>query len=455
MRTHFMSLCFLLVTLTGFSQTNTIRFHLEDPPGKEVLVVYYYGDKQYILGKEGSSPTAPRDENGNQLVLIDENGKGSFTHEGMKPGMYLMVFPPANNFIEFVFEGSDLDVYTKGNYILDHPGNSVSNRIKAQNDAFQKRRYQLQQEKPADLEQKMEALTNEYYSFLEEKRTAYPSNIYLGLLKAAENADVPEIEDKNKRFYAYRKNYFDKIDMTADWLVRTPIFNQKINEYFEKLTSKVPDSIIVAVDRIASMIEPNEELYKYFIIDRLNTYAKSKIMGHDKIYHHMAMNYYAKGKAPWTEQEQLNKILDNAKAMEGTLIGDSAFNFTAESTTGQKLSLHGIESKYTLLFLMDPFCGHCKDASNKIIELKDQLPSELRVLGVVFNASMEEMKRIKGERNYFWHCVVPSLDLQNDLRKAYNIKTYPMIYLLDSKKEIVAKQISVEQVLGIIDQLEQ
>ena len=454
MRNYFISFCLLLLATTGLTQTNTIRLHIEDPLGQEVLIAYYYGDKQYILGKEGASETAPKDKDGNQLALLDNQGNGSFTYEGMKPGIYMMVFPPENNYIEFIFEGKNLDLYAKGSDLIDHPGNSVSNRIKAQHDEFQKRRTQLQQENPADLEQKMEALTNEYYAFIKEKRAAHPNNTFLSILKSAENPDVPGNLDETERFYFYREHYFDKMDMEADWLIRTPIFNTKVKTYFDRLTSKVPDSIIVAIDRIASLTEPNEELYKYYIIDRLNTYAKSKIMGHDKIYHHMAMNYYAKGKAPWTEEEQLNKIIDNARSMEGTLVGDVAANFSAQSTTGQLLSLHDVDAKYTLLFLMDPYCGHCKDTSNKIIELKDKLPSNMRIFGTVFNATMEEMKKIKGERNYFWTCVVPSIEVQNELREEYNIQSYPMIYLLDSKKEIIAKRISVEQVIEIIDQFE-
>ena len=453
MKIKIIALGLLFAVTTAFTQTNTIRLHLENPESQEVLIAYYMGDKQYILGKEGASPSAPKDEMGNQLAILDGAGNGSFTYDGMKPGIYLVVFKPNNNYMEFIFEGKDLDLYAKDGKLIDHPGNSNSNRIKAQHDNFQSRRAKLQEENPADIQQKMESLTNEYFAFLEENRAKYPNNVFLKILKAAENPDVPEIEDENKRFYAYRDRYFDKMDFSADWLLRTPLFNSKVTTYFERLTSKVPDSIIEAIDRVATLTESNEELYKYFVIDRLNTYAKSKIMGHDKIYHHMAMNYYEKGKATWAEETQLQKILTRAKEMEGTFVGDKAANISATSTTGQNLSLYDIDSKYTMLFLMDPYCGHCKDASNKIIELKDQFPTDLRIFGVVFNATMDEMKKIKGERNYYWPCVVPSVEDQIVLRDAYNVLTYPQIFLLDSNKEIIAKQISVEQVLEIVKSL--
>lgn len=441
MKYKILSICILLFTNGLLAQSATLKFHVEDHEVDELLIAYYFGDKQYIIGDEGK----------NEVVKLDANGNGKLTREGMKPGVYLVVFPPDNSYVEFVFEGKDLELHIKGLQLLDHPGNSVSNRLKIQSTAFQDQRRELEQAKPADLDERLDELSTEYYDFLEVSRKEHPGNMFLNILKSAEQVEIPEGLDKTRQFYYYRDHYFDNMDMSAPWLLRTPIFSNKINYYFENITAKAPDSIIASVDRVISLVEPNEELYQYVLVDRLNTYAKSKVMGLDKVYYHIAMNYYAKGKAPWADEEQLLKIVNNAKPMKGSFLGDKVADFRAASASGNEVSLYSIDSEFTILFMMDPYCGHCKVVSEDIIKLKDKFPTNSKLLGVVFNTTMEEMKKIKEERNYFWTCIVPSEEGQNELRRAFNLRSFPIIYLLDSEKKIIAKQLTIEQMLDIVN----
>ena len=47
----------------------------------------------------------------------------------------------------------------------------------------------------------------------------------------------------------------------------------------------------------------------------------------DAVYVHIVKNYYAKGLAPWTEEDQLKKIVKNAEKLEPLLIGKTATRY--------------------------------------------------------------------------------------------------------------------------------
>ena len=80
MKIHYFTLLFLLIATTGISQTNTIRLHIEDPLSQEVRIGYHLGEKQYLLGQEGTPASAPTDETGNQLAILDSEGNRCALH---------------------------------------------------------------------------------------------------------------------------------------------------------------------------------------------------------------------------------------------------------------------------------------------------------------------------------------------------------------------------------------
>ena len=130
-----------------------------------------------------------------------------------------------------------------------------------------------------------------------------------------------EAEIQKQKWEYYKNHYFDNINLVDSRLLRTPFFYNKVEDYLDKLTVQHPDSIITAVDLLLNKMKPSKENFKNFTVIFLNKYAKSKIVGMDAVYVHIVNNYYATGDADWIEQEQLNKILENANTLKPILIG--------------------------------------------------------------------------------------------------------------------------------------
>ena len=96
--------------------------------------------------------------------------------------------------------------------------------------------------------------------------------------------------------------------------------------YIKKLTPQIPDSINAAADRFIGKAKANDELFKYAVHYITNKYEKSKIMGMDAVFVHMAEEYYMKGEAFWVDSTNLAKITERAKTLSPLLLGKVAPN---------------------------------------------------------------------------------------------------------------------------------
>jgi hypothetical protein len=111
-------------------------------------------------------------------------------------------------------------------------------------------------------------------------------------------------------------------------------------------------------------MDNNAEAFQYYLVYFLNDAAKSKRMGMDAVYVHLVDQYYTTGKATWADEEQMKKTQDPGDNIRPTLIGKIAPDLTLFTEAGEPLTLHGIESPYTVLFFWDPECGHCKKTTH-------------------------------------------------------------------------------------------
>jgi peroxiredoxin len=266
---------------------------------------------------------------------------------------------------------------------------------------------------------------------------------------------VGRLIDSNWVWRDYKNRYWDNIDINDDRLLRTPIFHNKLKEFYTRTIIQVPDSIIVDGDAMLKKMSPKGELFKYTLVYMLNEMAKSKLMGFDAVYVHLVKNYYAKGYATWVDSVQLYKINDRGKVLEPLLIGKKARNIVLADTTLKTMrSLYDIKNRFTVLCFWDPDCSHCKKEVPKLVEVyhnmkKAGIDVEIYAPSIM---PIEEMKKwtdfIK-EHNLDWINVADPYR-QNNFRFEWDIQSTPQLYILDKDKVIKAKRIGADQVEDFI-----
>jgi len=131
-----------------------------------------------------------------------------------------------------------------------------------------------------------------------------------------------------------------------------------------------------------------------------------------------------------------------------------AKNLIMKDTAGNYQSMYDITAEYTVLIFWDHECGHCKKeipVLKKYYNLTDR--DSVEVFAVYNGNDLKGWKKYIRENNLRWINVADPANNTN-FRVLYDVFSTPVIYLLDNKKVIEAKRISVEDLERIINALE-
>ncbi|WP_235295707.1 redoxin domain-containing protein [Portibacter marinus] len=428
-----------------------------------VILGYYYGDRQLVLD------------------TVKRNDKNEFAYQSegaLDEGVYLLLLSPNNRFIQFLVnkgEGNlDIQVDTAD---LAKPiiKNSPDNQLFLDYIAFLNEKGRENEKLASDINAAKEA--GESTAVLEEKRKTldqqvkdyqrniienHPETVTSKLISSTLDVTMPEFtgsdeEVKSKQYYYYKSHYFDNIDLSNAIYLRTPFLHNKIDNYINKLTPQVPDSINVALTTLLDMMEPAEETYKFYLSYFLNTYARSKVVGQDGVYVYLVDNYYAKGKADWVEDDQLQKIIAEANKIKPTLIGKQAQDITVYRRDKTPISLSDIDSKYLILYFWAPDCGHCKKATPHVIDyynkVKDSL--DIEVLAVCTKLRDKEPDCWEGVDEKGMDLWINASDANHlsRFKIKYNVQQTPSIFILNEDREIVMKKIGAEYLDEVMQEI--
>lgn len=428
-----------------------------------LTLAYYYGDKQYVT----------------DTAQIGTDGYFHFSgDEPLNEGVYMMVMAPDNNFLQCLITNHEqaFTLETTKDSLVQHMKvtNSVSNEgyftyLNYLNTQIPKKRAlneeyeQIKGDTIAEekIKERMKSLDKTVKAFQMKIGDQYGDDL-LGRLMAADREIIaPEYtgEDKDlKKFYYSRAHYFDHIDLADEGLMRSPILAQKVKTYMKNYVAQHPDSINVALDMIMSASGDSDN-FQYFLVDQLNQYASSKIVGMDAVYVHLVKNYYEKGLAYWTDPEALEKIIDNANTLEPLLIGKPAPDLLFKTTDNRSFRISNSKSDYTVLLFWDPECSHCEKAMPDMIAFNDEYKDkgvEVLAICTAIGAEDEAMEgcaeKIAEYKMNNWTNLSDQYH-QSKFKVVYDIKTTPQIYILDKDKKIIMKKIGAEQISDVMKQI--
>ncbi len=447
-----------------------IKFKVKGLSNEKVLIAYRYADNQYIK----------------DTLLLDENG--SFTWSGankLDRGVYMMVIPSMNNnYFEFLIsdpqtftletDKSDLNRDMK---VTGSKENQVffddllyMSKARLVADEYVTKSKAENKDTAAFYTKKLGELDKQVKAYRTNLISSNPNTLYAKILNALqerEPAEVPRNKDgsaidTNFAYYDYLTHYWDNIDFSEEGLIRSPIYANKLETYFEKTLVQIPDTLIKGCDFVLKQARANKEIFKYTLVTLLNKYASTKIMCMDAIYVHLVLNYYAKGDAPWVDSFTLIKMKMEANKKLPILCDKIAPNLILTDTTGvHAYSMYDIKSKYTIIVVWDPDCGHCKKEIPQLANIYPQLKKLGATIYAVSTVSYEEIDKwkefIRTNKCDFINVADPYNQFAPGFRTLYDISSTPVIYILDKDKRIIAKRIGVEQIEDFLikyDQIE-
>ena len=452
-----------------------IKLNIDGFDKGELYLGYFYGDKQYLK----------------DTAYVEADGRFYFEgNEKLDPGIYMIVLPPDNKYFQIMINEEEqwISMETKmdaletnmkvngseDNVLFYEYLNFLSSKRPAAEELKKKIKEADEagdEKKKAKYEAQLKTIDDDVFGYQNNILAKHPKTLTAAIIKANKPLDIPEFEGEKeeterKRFYWMRDHWFDNVNLSDPRMVRTPFLFQKIKHFMDKMTVQHPDSISIGIDKVLEKAKPAEETFKYYLIHFLNEYAKSKIVGMDAVYVHIAKKYYETGQAPWTDEEQLEKIIENANKLDPLLIGKIAPNIQMEYQDGSPIQLHDFKSPLTVLFFWDPECGHCKKTMPEMVKFaKNYKEKGVAVFAICTRLvtrddegkfSMEEVNKCwkfisEQDMDVFWNSVDPYH--RSRYKTIYDIRSTPQIYVLDEDKTILSKRIGSEQLPEILDHI--
>jgi len=425
-----------------------------------LLLGYYYWNNQFIQDSAFRNP------------------EGKFVFEGkdtLDAGMYMLVTKPKNDFAQLVIPKDD-QVFELKTHVSNLADSMTVNGSQSNMQFIQyiqflglarktaERNQASFKEDPEGLKNAMNLLDERVKSYQDSIVENFPKGMLTFIITANREVQIPEFtggkkEVRNLQYEYYVKHYFDLYNLSDPRWIHSSFLHGKIDHYLKKVIVQIPDTINKSLDVILKKLEGNEESYKRVLGHYLNEYAASEYVGMDAVYVHLVENYYAGGKAPWVKEEQLAKMVDDAKKLKPLLIGKPAPDMTLNQRDGTKFTLYDLKSKYTILLFWASDCGHCKKTMPKLKEIYPEMKSRGAELVSVCTQLLEKEKDCWKylDENDLEGTWINATDkyLRSRFKQNYNITSTPQIYILDADKKIMSKKIGLENVVKILDTLEE
>lgn len=458
MRSILLVLAGLLAALTTNAQLSNYKYTFNIKGAKDTIFLANYFGKQLYY---------------NDTAVADKNGTFVFKKSReIKPGKFAVVQPGKLYFeliineAEFTFNGDTSNLI--GNMQVE---NSLENKlffdyiklinnkkteIQALNEKYQAAKSDKEKKK---FEEQIKAANKEVNDFQENLIAENPNSLIGQIIKMSMDIEIPAPPknedgtiDSTFQYYYYRDHYWDNTNLDNDALVRDPSYIKKLETYFDKVVLQHPDTLSRYADKFISRLDEESEMFKITVNWLINHYSRSKIMGMDAVYIHMAKNYYMTGRAYWADSSTVAKLTEKVIASSPTLIGKKAPAITLFDTSGNRLiSLNSVKAKYTVLYFWDSTCGHCKKATPKLKKIYEELKEYgVEVYAVGGELETDGWKKYIKKNELEWINVSDTPERPNGFRTVYDIFAYPKVFLLDEDKKIIAKQIGVEQLGDIL-----
>ena len=448
----------LFISTSVFPQAYSISGKVDGIDDGDILLGYYYGNKQFVKD-----------------TVQSQNGFFDFeSEEVLESGMYFVLLPNKQYFQliidktqSFSFQTSAVnmigDMKIQGSeeneLFYDYQKFTQEKGVQAETLKKEMKSEAKDSRKYNKIQEQLEFINNEVSTYKLDYMNKYPSTFFVKLLRAMEPIVIPEapkndegIVDKKFQYNYFKKHYWDNFDLSDNRMIRTPIFHDKMEKYITEYTPQIADSLSSSLDVLIELARPSEELFKYIINWSTHKFETSKIMGQDAVFVHLVFNYFITRQTPWIDEVQLTNIIDKAMRISPNLIGSISPFLKIPDDSGVIQDLHKIEAPFTVMFFYDPDCGHCKTETPLVRDVVDKYADRgVKVFAVCTEFDKEMWKEFivdQGLENW-----INVIDLENtsNFRGKYNIMGTPRLYLLDEKKKIIAKQINAEALEEILD----
>lgn len=452
----------LLISVTASAQGYEIPVKINNLADSMVYFGYHFGNGYFI----------------NDSSQVDNSGQVVFKGtEPLQGGIYFLLLPGGKYFDFLIDKDQNFSISCDTTDFL----NSVSFKNSFQNEKFynyqkylntqyqtindlkeKQKKYLTKLDTLMLIEEDIQLIYNKIYLRKEEIISEHPDSLISILIKAGLPIIPPpsprdtsgNVIDSMFEYKYVKAHFFDNVSFKDVRFLRTAILQNKVLEYLNKMSMPQYDSIIHDVDEVIERAAANPEVYKFVLNTLFQYYNKSNIISDENIFVHIAEKYYLGGKAPWTKDDFNVKLKEDLARRKPNLIGAVAANFLMKDNKGKAVNLRDLQNRHVILYFYDVDCEICNMVSPELMNFYRIIRDRgVTVIGIYTGKEKAKWLKYIEDNNLSWINVWDP-DGKSGFREAYNITGTPQLFLLDEDQKIVAKRITVEQLMGYFNSID-
>ncbi len=415
-------LLFIIVHTTLFAQDYEIKVQIKGAENKEVKLVYYLGNKQYIkqkgvLDKKGRFVFSGKDSLATGIYKIVIGTKDYFDFLVRNEQKFSLLSDTTDFIGQMKVKGSKENElffdYQKKVILLKTRLSALENQFKSiDNDTLKAK--QLKKE-IVETEEELDALWKNTVN-------KYPNSYLSKILKAFNNMNVSEF------------NFADPE------MLHTPVYYTMLRLFIKQNINNKPEYIIYETKKLLDSLKNIPENYQFvanYLLNFYNTFYKNGI---NEVFVYIADHYFLPDKANWFKKEQLAEIQKRRNMLGQSLPGNIAPDLIIESIEGEYLSLLQTEAKFVLLYFWSANCGHCTKSSTILKQYYPKLQEKnIEIFAVNTDKDSTEWKKKVEKMELQWiNC--QDINEVSNYREKYYVYGTPLVYLINSKHKILSIQ---------------
>jgi hypothetical protein len=465
-----LSCIFLVAQLSAQTKGYTIGITLKPYKNQYVYLGYYYGKIKALADS----------------VMLNSSSAGVFKgKEKLNGGIYFVVSPRKEILFEVLIDKqqnfsiqADTVGLPSSVKFINSPENSLFQSyskfaaVNGKTGAGYLSELATAKDKTdsARVTQKIHSLNDKMLHYRDSIALKNPGSMLAALFKALKEPSVPpavkQPGGKYDSLYAYnyfKNHYWEGISFTDERLLRTPIFEPRLDKYYKTLVVPEPDSIEKEVDAMLAKSASNKEMYKYLLTYFVQQYINPQYMGQDAVFVHLFEKYINNNtEVDWFTEKYKKYMTDRAYSLMANLIGAPAQNLELVDTAEKPKPLYDIIAPYIVICFWDATCSHCKEVVPKLDSIYQHKWKKegVVVYGVMVDGGKEAwVNYIRANNLTDWIHVYETAAQRDsgyaagkpNYRQLYDVYQTPILYLLDKDKRIIAKKLTYDQIDEVLN----
>ena len=282
---------------------------------------------------------------------------------------------------------------------------------------------------------------------------AAKKSIALHFIKANKPYIPKTAEDVKTYVNNLKTHYFNQVDFNNETLQSSGFLEEKMLNYIYGMASHDYDDITNYKNNIDAFYKAikttNPEVKRILLVDLWQQMVDLKI---EPVANHISENYLM----DLAEQLKDEELLEALKIYKNTSIGLVAPNFLVPLKEDGKLITKKINEldlaeNYIILFWSST-CSHCLD---EVPSLKSFVNTKsdkaLKVIAIALEEEAESWRNLIKNYPEFIH-VYGDGKWDNEIGNSYGVTATPAYFVLNKKKEIVAKPESIEELKAFFEE---